>query len=213
MSARVNAELGRPETPEETADRKAAASAAYRSSQTARNLIVALLVTLAVVLVVVLGVPRGEPAPRGDIDVAAVAAEVADSEGRAVVVPDVPQTWRVNGASVEGTEPPVWTVVLSPPESAYVRVAQAFDADDTWAAQLLRGTQPRETVTIGGVEWDVYEPGDPSRAGNVSYALGTQAGADHVLIYGTTSAEATATIADDIAAQLDDIAASTGEGS
>ncbi|HYP73058.1 MAG TPA: DUF4245 domain-containing protein, partial [Microbacterium sp.] len=56
---RVVAELGRPETPQETADRKAASSAAYRSSKTFRNLIAALLITVAVVAVVYLGVPRG----------------------------------------------------------------------------------------------------------------------------------------------------------
>ena len=38
---RVVAELGRPETPDETAARKAASSAAYRSSKTVRNLVVA----------------------------------------------------------------------------------------------------------------------------------------------------------------------------
>ena len=42
---RVVAELGRPETPDETAARKAASSAAYRSSKTVRNLVVALLVS------------------------------------------------------------------------------------------------------------------------------------------------------------------------
>jgi hypothetical protein len=42
MSAqRVVAELGRPETPEETAARKAESSRVYRSSQNFRNLIAA----------------------------------------------------------------------------------------------------------------------------------------------------------------------------
>ena len=63
---RIVAELGRPETPQETADRKAASSARYRSSKTFRNLVAALLITIAVVADVYLGVPRGslaEPEP------------------------------------------------------------------------------------------------------------------------------------------------------
>ena len=56
---RVVAELGRPETAQETADRKAEFSRTYRASQNTRNLIAALLVTLAVVVVIVFAVPRG----------------------------------------------------------------------------------------------------------------------------------------------------------
>ena len=46
---RIVAELGRPETPDETAARKAESSRVYRASQNTRNLVAALLVTLAVV--------------------------------------------------------------------------------------------------------------------------------------------------------------------
>jgi len=41
-------------------------------------------------------------------------------------------------------------------------------------------------VMIDGVEWDSYAIPDPSRAGNVSAALSTQAGDDIVLVYGST---------------------------
>ena len=41
-------------------------------------------------------------------------------------------------------------------------------------------------MTIDGVEWDRYDIPDPSRAGNISAALSTQAGEDIVLIYGST---------------------------
>ena len=61
---RIVAELGRPETPQETADRKAASSARYRSSKTFRNLVAALLITIAVVAVVYLaGATLGQAAP------------------------------------------------------------------------------------------------------------------------------------------------------
>ena len=60
------------------------------------------------------------------------------------------------------------------------------------------------TVTIDGVEWDRYDIPDPSRAGNVSAALSTQAGDDIVLVYGSTDDEtlelAAASVADQIIA-------------
>ncbi|TDN92419.1 DUF4245 family protein [Microbacterium sp. BK668] len=189
---RIVAELGRPETPEETAERKARFSAAYRSSQNTRNLVAALLATLAVVLVIVFAVPRGSIPERKPADVAAVAETVSAVEGRAVVVPDVPSTWRANSAAIEGDSVKAWTVVYVPSEaSGFLRVAQGFDADAAWPARVLKGAGASGTRTIEGVEWTVYDIPDPARAGNVSIALSTQAGPDTILIYGSTD-EATA---------------------
>lgn len=198
---RVVAELGRPETPDETAARKAESSRIYRSSQNTRNLIAALLVTLAVVAVIIFAVPRGEPPAAAPIDVAAVAQGVESAEGRTVLVPDVPDEWIVNQASIEGDSVSAWTIVYVPDESAgFLRIAQGFDADPAWATRILSGAAVDDTVTIGGVEWDRYSIPDPARAGNVSAALSTQAGDDIVLVYGST---------DD--ASLERAAASVGE--
>lgn len=181
---RVVAELGRPETPDETADRKAEASRVYRSSQTTRNLIAALLVTLAVVAVIVFAVPRGAPPAQEPIDVAAVAAQVSAAEGRSVIAPSAPVDWRVNAARVT-TDDAVraWTVVYAP-ATGFLRVAQGFDADASWPSRVLAGAPVADTVIIGGVEWDRYEIRDPARAGNISVALSTLAGPDTVLVYG-----------------------------
>ncbi|NYE19839.1 DUF4245 family protein [Microbacterium immunditiarum] len=182
---RVVAELGRPETPEEAAERKAVHSAAYRSSQNLRNLIAALIVTLGVVLVVVFAVPRGTPPPREDIDVAAVAERISENEGRQIIVPDVPGEWRVNVASVEGDTTRAWTIVYVPgEEQGFVRVAQGFDADPAWTTRVLRGADADETVTIDGVAWTRYDIADAEAAGNVTSALSAQAGPDVVLVYG-----------------------------
>ena len=54
----IVAELGRAETPGETAERKAAASATRRSGQTALNLFIAVLASLGVVAFVVVVVVR-----------------------------------------------------------------------------------------------------------------------------------------------------------
>lgn len=187
---RIVAELGRPETPEETAARKAESSRIYRSSQNTRNLIAALLVTLAVVAVIILAVPRGTPPETGPIDVAAVARDVEEAEGRPVLVPDVPDEWIVNRASVDGDSVSAWTVVYVPDESdGFVNIAQGFDADPSWTTRILGGASVDDTVTIDGVEWDLYRIPDPSRAGNVSAALSTTAGDDVVLVYGFTDEE------------------------
>ena len=65
------AELGRPETPEETAARKAENSRKHRQRQTLKNLVLALAASLGVVFIIVLLVPRSDGPIDRDVDVAA----------------------------------------------------------------------------------------------------------------------------------------------
>ena len=202
---RIVAELGRPETPEETADRKAESSRVYRSSQNVRNLIAALLATLAVVVVIIFAVPRGTPPEREPIDVAAVAADIAASEGRTVITPELSDGWVVNNARIEGNGPVrAFTVVYAPAgedQRGFLRVAQGFDADESWAARVLSGSAPQDTVTIDGITWERYDL-DPDRTGNITVALATDAGADTVLIYGAASEKALEETARSVADQI-----------
>src|SRR6478735_6355945 len=93
----VVAELGRPETPEETAARKAQNSANHRNRQTVNNLVYSLLATLALVAVIVLVVPRGNPtADAPAIDYAKVAQEAQGSEPDPLLVPKLPAGWKAN---------------------------------------------------------------------------------------------------------------------
>ena len=190
---RVVAELGRPETPDEAAARKAEASRVYRSSQNTRNLIAALLATLAVVAVIIFAVPRGTPPEREPIDVSAVAGRISEAEGRLAIAPDMSDDWVVNSARLEGDGAvQTWTIVYAPDgedERGFLRVSQGFDADEAWPARVLSGAAPQDTVTIDGVTWDRYEL-DPGRTANVSVALATTAGADTILIYGVAETEA-----------------------
>ncbi|MET0828462.1 MAG: DUF4245 family protein [Microbacterium sp.] len=203
QNPRIVAELGRPETPDETASRKAESSRVYRASQNTRNLIAALLVTLVVVAIIIFAVPRGEPPQAEPIDVAAVAEGIESAEGRTVLVPDVPEAWIVNRASIEGDSTAAWTIVYVPDETAgFLRVAQGFDADPAWTTRVLSGASVDGTVTIDGVEWDRYNIPDPSRAGNISAALSTQAGDDIVLVYGSTDDETLALAAASVADQI-----------
>ena len=193
---RVVAELGRPETPDETAARKAEASRIYRSSQTFRNLIAAIIVTVAVVFIVIFGVPRGELPDRESIDPAPIASQASESLGRSVIVPAVPPDWRVNAAEVSSDGgSSSWSIAYVPDDVGFIRFAQAFDTDEAWARSALAGSAPTDTLVIDGIEWDVFEPADPSRAANISYALGTQAGTDYILLYGAATPEQTADLA------------------
>ncbi|WAC68391.1 DUF4245 family protein [Microbacterium sp. SL75] len=205
--ARVVAHLGRPETPQEAADRKAESSRRYRSSKTFRNLIAALIVTVGVVLIVVAAVPRGEPAPRPDIDVSALASEMQSDLGRPVLSPSLGAGWRVNQASTEGvggTE--AWTMVyVRSGESGFLRVAQGFEADETWVAQVLDGTRSTETTEIDGITWNVYRPSNPSGTGNIDYALATPAGPDYVLVYGDAAPETAALAASSVTSQIEQL--------
>ena len=192
-SPRVVAELGRPETPEETAARKAESSRVYRASQNTRSLVAALLVTLAVVAVIIFAVPRGTPPPAEPVDVAAAAGRVADAEGRVALTPEPPADWAATRAVLDGDGSiAVWTVLFTPTDEAvpgYLRVAQGFDADQSWPARVLSGAAPQGAVTIDGVRWDRYDL-DASRTGNISVALATTAGPDTILVYGTAADDA-----------------------
>lgn len=188
QSPRIVAELGRPETPEETAARKAESSRVHRASQNTRNLVAALIVTIAVVIVIILAVPRGTPPARDPIDVAAVAERVSAAEERPVIAPDAPDSWQVNVAAVQGDSVRAWTVVYVD-ETWFLRVVQGFDADAAWPTRELNGATVDGTVTIGGVRWDRFDIPDPAKAGNVSVALSAAAGDDTVMIYGKADQE------------------------
>ncbi|MCP1429376.1 hypothetical protein J3D45_001874 [Microbacterium foliorum] len=206
--APIVAELGRPETPAETAARKAASSKAYRSSQTVRSLVAALIATLAIVAVIVFAVPRGEPATTRTIDMVGIAADVESTVDSAVIVPDLDSFWRVNAAGLTSGATAVWDVTLAPSaqnERGFIKFAQAFDADSSWAPQRLNGTAATDTISIGGLEWDVYPLGDAGAKQNITYAIGTQAGDDYVLLYGSRSADSTAELAESLVPQIRDL--------
>lgn len=200
----IVAELGRPETPEETAARKAEFSKTYRAGQSFRNLIAALIITLAVVAVVIFGVPRGEPASEPQIDLPGIAADVESTMESPVVIPELGDFWRVNAAELQGGATTVWNITLAPAdedERGFIRIAQAFDADASWAPQLLDGTDSTDTTRIGGLDWDVYALGGRTE-NNVSHAIGTQAGDDYILLYGSRSADSTAKLAESLIPQI-----------
>ncbi|MBG6212909.1 MAG: DUF4245 domain-containing protein [Cryobacterium sp.] len=186
---RVVAELGRPETPQETAERLAENSRKYRSHKTVNNLVLSLLVTVGAVLVLVLLVPRSDNPINRDVDYASVAAQLQPVVDHALAIPELPDGWSANDTEWQaGTngQVPSWYIGLLTPGNQYIGFSQAFNANPTWLAQKLPDSPVVDSVSIAGVTWDVYRnsaaAGD---RGNFDYALVTAAGASTYVLIGT----------------------------
>ena len=213
----VVAELGRPETPEETAARKAQNSANHRNRQTVNNLVYSLIATVALVAVIVLVVPRGNPtASTPPVEYAAVAQQAQGSEPDRLVVPQLPSGWRSNSAELrtktsDGVD--AWYIGLLTPKGQYIGIVQGFDANDSWVADQVNRTRIAGTREIDGVKWDVYDNRSAgSGAGNVEYALATTAGKSTVVVFGTASDDEFATASSALTDQLHSLGSPTPGG-
>ena len=204
--SRVVAELGRPETAEETAARKAENSRNHRNRQTVNNLVYSLLATLAVVVVIVLIVPRGEPQAHHNVDYTAVAAQAGGSEPDPLVTPRLPEGWTSNSAELrtktsDGIDS--WYIGLISPKTQYVGISQGFDANPSWLADQVDRGLATGTTRIGDVKWTIYDnrnsSGDP---GNVAYALTATAGHSTYVVFGTARPAEIDVVAAAVAAQL-----------
>jgi hypothetical protein len=193
---RVVAELGRPETPEETAARKAENSRNHRQRQTLFNLVLALGASLLVVLVIVLLVPRSDAPIEPAIDVAAVAEQAQIAIDDPLAVPELPEGWRANAAEIRSSATDgvtAWYVGYLTPSDEYIGLYQGVEANPTWVAGLLSRTLATGTTTIDGIEYTVYDNRESSDdVGNARYALTTEAGGTTFVLLGTaTEAEFT----------------------
>lgn len=201
-SAPVVAELGRPETPEETAARKAETSRRHRANQTLLNLIVALIGSLALVLLIVVVVVRPAPAPAEGVDYATVAEQAQGTTDEPLLSPVLPPGWSANDARFQTTEQvPTWYIGFLTPGEQYIGLDQGIGANATWQASLLNDARETGTVTLDGVEWTVYDQRDSGDPGNYAYSLATTRGESTVLLHGTASNEEFALLATAIAAQ------------
>lgn len=188
---RVVAELGRPETAEETAARKAENSRKHRQRQTMMNLVYALVASLAVVLVIVLIVPRSDTPIEPDIDVAATAERAQAAMSAPLAVPDLPEGWRANAAEIrrsEADQVTAWYIGYLTPEDEFIGMYQAIEANPTWVAGLLARTRATGTTIIDGVEWTVYDNRSTSDdVGNARYGMTTEANGTTFVLLGTAA--------------------------
>lgn len=204
---RVVAELGRPETPDETAARKAENSLKHRQRQTLLNLVLALGASLLVVLVIVLIVPRSDAPMEPDIDVAPIAEQAQIASDDPLAVPELPEEWRANAAelrtsTVDGVT--AWYVGYLTPSDEYIGMYQGLEANPTWVAGLLERTLASGTTTIDGIEWTVYDNRDSGDdVGNARYGLTTEAGGSTFVLLGTATPEEFLTLATALVPTID----------
>src|SRR5690554_7120105 len=204
----IVAELGRPETPEETAARKAETSRRYRSNQTALNLVAALVICLLVVLLTVLVVVRPDPAPREPIDFAAIADDAQPGVDEPLITPQLPDTWSANSARLE-TKAGVtsWYIGLITPDTEFIALRQGIDANETWLAGQLGFSQPEGAVTIAGTDWTLYDNRDArDDPGNLAYVMTTEHGDSTVILFGTATDGEFETLAESVSAELSESA-------
>jgi hypothetical protein len=202
----IVAELGRPETPEEIAERKAAASAKRRSNQTAINLVLALLASLGVVALVILVVVRPTAIDREPVDYAAVAADAQQAVDVSLIVPALPDGWTANRAElVTGTGDGIdsWQIGLLTPGEQYIGFVQGIRVDERWVSEQTANAEPTDTVTVGGHVWQVYDRRDVQDPGNLAYALTTVSGDSTVVLGGTASDAEFETLAAAVGDELD----------
>lgn len=196
-SGRVVAELGRPETPAETAERKGRDRALRRSRQNFRNLIASLAACVAIVAVIVLAVPRGGAIEQPTIDPRAAAQQYGDTAGQPLVAPRVPSGWKANAAELRGSGGgSSWYVGYVIDGTAYAGITEGLPGTTAVIDQALDGARTTGTTTIDGVPWRVVDRRSLGNdAGNVAYGLTTKLGKVVIAVYGTTSAPALRTLA------------------
>jgi hypothetical protein len=203
---RIVAELGRPETPEETRIRLAENSRKYRSHKTVNNLVLSLLATVGMVLILVLLVPRSDAPQNRDVDFAAVAAQVQTGLPDSLLVPELPSGWSANAAQwrLGGSDKiPSWYIGLITAKTEFIGLTQALGANSSWLADELQDAPVAGTVTIAGITWDVYRNTAPEDdRGNFESALVTTSGDSTYLLVGTSDDEELAVLAESVAEQI-----------
>lgn len=185
---KIVAELGRPETPAETAARKAENSRLYKSRKTINNLVYSLLVTVGLVAVIYFLVPRADGEPNWQVDYVAQSEIASTSLGESLLVPAMPEQWRANAAELRNAtngQVTSWYIGFITPSDKFIAFNEAFDANETWVSNELKDYPATGTVTIDGQQWTVYNNRSMNDAGNVEYAMVTTLGRSTVVLYGT----------------------------
>lgn len=209
----IVAELGRPETPEETAARKAESSRLYRARKTLRNLVYSLLVCAAAVIFIIAVVPRDDGSRLQPVDYQSAAAEAQPDFAVQLAAPTLPGGWTSNGAEVRTSPDGVtewYTGFLVPDASGepseYVGLSQGIGANPTWVVQKLEDRPVTGEVALDGFTWTEYDHRDlPAEdAGNTAYALVLEHEGSTFVVYSSKSLEAAQTVARAVTADFAD---------
>jgi hypothetical protein len=192
----VVAELGRPETPEETAARKAENSRLYRQRKTVNNLVFSLLVCVGLMFAFVMLVPEGKGNfTERDVNVAKLAQDAESTAGLPLAQPEVADSWQAKQAELrfaKDDQTTFWYIGYTTPDD-YAAVAQGFTAElkpagEHWIATQLESKSATGTKNIGGVQWTVYDHHtDSPDNSNVLYGLETKIDNSSLIVSGTAS--------------------------
>ena len=202
---KIVAELGRPETPAETAARKAENSRLYKSRKTINNLVYSLLVTVGLVAVIYFLVPRAEGEPNWQVDYIAQSEIASQSLGEELLVPSMPEQWRANAAELRNAsngQVTSWYIGFITPSDKFIAFNEAFDANETWVSNELKDYPATGTVTLDGQVWTVYDNRSMKDAGNVEYAMVTTSGRSTVVLFGNADTTEFEQLATSITADL-----------
>jgi hypothetical protein len=205
----IVAELGRAETPDETAARKAENSRKHRSNQTILNLVAALVVSLGVVVLLVLVVVRPDGGRPDPVDYRAAASQAQGAVDVRLAVPDLPATWSANRAELEtaGADGVTsWRIGFVTPSEQYLALDQGIAANPTWVSTLLDGAKATGSTSIAGIDWQVYDRRTAADPGNLAYALVADVGSGDavstLVLSGTASDAEFETLADAVVGEL-----------
>ena len=182
----VVAELGRPETAQETADRRATTSRRHREGQTLFNLAVALVATLVTVLIIVLVVVRPDSPAREPVPYQSIAAEAGSATPLAA--PTLPDLWTANAATFDSSPADgvtTWYVGFITPAEQFIALRQGIKANPTWLANQVVPAKPAGTRVIAGVTWDLYDQRGAPDAGNLAYAMTAEGSTSSFVLFGT----------------------------
>jgi hypothetical protein len=204
VAGRVVAELGRPETPEETAARKAENSRAHRANQTTRNLVLALVASLAIVLFTVLIVVRPANNLVAPVNYKSVAAQAQTGVSETLVSPALPAGWKSNDAELktDSGKTVTWYIGLITPAQQFIAVEQGIHTSDTWFGSLLGKAQATGHATIAGTRWTVYNQRGASGVGNFPYSLVATIEGSRLVLHGSASDAEFRVLATAVVAQL-----------
>ena len=203
-SGRIVAELGRPETAEETAARKAENSRAHRANQTTRNLVLAILASLAIVLFLALVVVRPTANLVKSVNYRTVAAQAQKDVSEPLAAPGLPAGWHSNDAELktDSGKTVTWYVGLITPGQQFIAIEQGIHTSDTWYGSLLGKARPTGHYTSDGVTWTVYNQRSASGTGNFPYSLAGTIGSSHFVLHGSASTAEFYVLADAVASTL-----------
>jgi hypothetical protein len=210
----IVAELGRPETPEETAARKAENSRKHRANQTLRNLLWSLIASVGLMLLIVVVVVRPDQPQREAVDFERVAADAQPTIDEPLATPALPPEWSSNNAEIGESRDGIttWYIGFLTPSTEFIGLSQGIDANPTWLITLLEKNPATGVETIDGIEWTIHDNRDGEDPGNLAYAMVAEAGDSIYAIYGTADSNEFRTLAGSLSPDIEGagVAAATG---